>query len=105
MTKQDLCLLLERIIDCEFTVSMLIGYEIMDLSRFTIIRKNSLNPGTFLGHEMNIDSNMKINDYRVIKSDGSIVDLIQYDIEYYFDPRKKIRDDRSKKINEIINET
>ncbi len=106
MTRNDFFSLLLRIIDCDFTVNVYIGAEMMDCNEFTLepvkvntpIRAGRYFNGFFAGHKMYIDPNMKMFDYRIIKLDGSIVDLRDHGIEYYFNPTKRIRNEKIDKI-------
>lgn len=117
MNRTELTSMFKSVIDSDFTICCLLGAEIMDHSLFTLFystesidRVNISNQkigtsvysiGYFSGYKVTIDPNMKINDYRLIKDSGEIVDLRDHGIEYYFDPNKRIRDNRNKKIDQI----
>jgi len=86
MKIKELNKLLEKYIDSDFTVSVGLGSVMQDSSLFqldkelvnkqiSIDREKIYQCGLFSGYKISIDPNMKIHDMRIIKSDGSKIDL------------------------------
>lgn len=90
MKRKELQQLLEKYIDSDFTVGVGLGSAIQDTSGYHI--NSGIQPqqrgidkfhdGFLFGHKMNIDPKIKIHDMRIIKEDGSEIDLKKDGIEF-----------------------
>ncbi len=89
MKIRELNQLLEKYIDSDFTVGGGLGSVIQDSSLFHVDMPNkvidqvkSYQCGIFSGHKMSIDPKMKMYDMRIIKSDGTEIDLEKNGIKF-----------------------